>query len=61
MTPRRAGFPANTATGRAEWLIRQSSGFNRKALARFSNACDKQFSSLIGQEDDIVAYSSAFR
>jgi hypothetical protein len=29
---------------------------NRRVLARFSNACDKQFASLLGQERDIVAY-----
>jgi uncharacterized protein DUF1828 len=29
---------------------------NRKVLARLSNACDKQFASLAGQENDIVRY-----
>jgi hypothetical protein len=29
---------------------------NRRVLARFSNVCDKQFSSLAGQEDEVVAY-----
>lgn len=29
---------------------------NRRVLARFSNAVDKQFSSFVGQEDEIVEY-----
>lgn len=33
---------------------------NRKVLARFSNACDKQFASLAGQEEDVVRYIGRF-
>lgn len=33
---------------------------NRRVLARFSNACDKQFASLTGQEDEIVSYVQRF-
>lgn len=29
---------------------------SRRVLARFSNVCDKQFSSLVGQEDKVVTY-----
>lgn len=29
---------------------------NRRVLAKFSNVCDKQFASLAGQEDDVIAY-----
>lgn len=33
---------------------------SRRVLARFSNACDKQFASLSGQEHEIVAYIERF-
>jgi hypothetical protein len=33
---------------------------NRRVLARFSNACDKQFASLPGQQEEIVSYIARF-
>lgn len=33
---------------------------NRRVLARFSNACDKQFASLLGQQEEIVSYIARF-
>jgi hypothetical protein len=37
-------------------IFQDQADINRRVLAKFSNVCDKQFASLAGQEEDVMAY-----
>jgi len=37
-------------------IFQDQETINRRVLAKFSNVCDKQFATLTGQEDEVMAY-----